>query len=199
MEANPQYETFLVEIGKLKRPFTRWRGLLFRASPLKYARVAKLLDGRGSLQHGGRWCAAGGFPANNLSTTAETAIAESNVSFAYYGFTPAAVRPRVLVAVRARLNRVLNLAAPKGIAARRWLQLHRMLVEDWRKENGAGRESLSQAFGRAAHVAGAEALLVPSARVPDGRNLVYFPASLSSASKVQILGEAELNRWLKRK
>jgi len=52
--ANPRYETFLVELRKLRHPFVRWKGLLFRASPLEYAQAAKLLDGKGSFHHGGR-------------------------------------------------------------------------------------------------------------------------------------------------
>ena len=59
-----------------------------------------------------------------------------------------------------------------------------LLAEDWRKVNHAGHESLSQAFGCAAHDLGAEALLVPSARVPGGLNLVYFPESLAARRKV---------------
>ena len=196
MEANPRYQIFLAELKKLTRPFRRWQGIIFRASPLQYARVAKLLDGRGSFEHGGRWCAAGCFPANNLSTTAETAIAESGAIFRHYGFDPATVRPRVLVAVRIRVSKVLDLCAPQGLRARHWMDLHDMLAEDWRKMNDRGRESLSQVFGRAAHDVGAEALLVPSARVPTGRNLVYFPESLRPGSKIEIMGESELNRWL---
>jgi len=56
-----------------------------------------------------------------------------------------------------------------------------------------------QAFGRAAHALGAKALLVPSARVPGGMNLVYFPQSLARGSQVELLGEHDLNRWLKKR
>ncbi len=73
-----------------------------------------------------------------------------------------------------------------------------MLAGDWRKVNNAGHESQSQAFGRAADDLGAEGLLVPSARVPGAMNLVYFPESLGARSKVEVLGEDDLNRWLKK-
>jgi len=46
---------------------------------------------------------------------------------------------------------------------------------------------------------GGEGILIPSARVPGGINLVYFPKSLSKLSKVQILGREELDQWLKTK
>jgi hypothetical protein len=45
---------------------------------------------------------------------------------------------------------------------------------------------------------GAEALLVPSARVRDGVNLVYFPKSMDARSKVELLVEDDLNRWIKK-
>jgi RES domain-containing protein len=196
--ANPRYFTFILELKKPQRPFSKWKGLLFRASPLEHARAAKLLDGKGSFDHGGRWSAAGTFPASNLSTTPETALAESSASFMYYNFVVSDVRPRILVAIRARFCRVLDLVAPNGIRTMPWLEFDNMLAEDWRKVNDAGHECQSQAFGRAAHDLGAEALLVPSARVPGGMNLVYFPESLASGSEVEILGEEELNRWLKK-
>jgi hypothetical protein len=65
--------------------------------------------------------------------------------------------------------------------------------------NDAGHESQSQAFGRAAHDVGAEALMAPSARVRGGVNLVYFPESAASPNAIKILGEDELSRWLKKK
>lgn len=195
---NPRYDAFLVELQNLGRPFSKWRGLLFRASCLPYAQTAKLLDGKGSLTHGGRWSAAGTFSAVNLSTAQEAAIAESGASFTYYNFAPSDVRPKVIVAVRANFSKVLDLVTPKGLRTKTWLELDKLLAEDWHKVNDAKHESQSQAFGRAAHAIGAEALLVPSARVPGGMNLVYFPQSLARGSKVEILGENDLNRWLKK-
>lgn len=58
---------------------------------------------------GGRWSAAGTFPAVNLSTAQEAAIAESGAGFTYYNFALSDVRPKVIVAVRALLNRVIDL------------------------------------------------------------------------------------------
>ncbi|HXP59557.1 MAG TPA: RES family NAD+ phosphorylase [Dongiaceae bacterium] len=95
-------------------------------------------------------------------------------------------------------SKVLNLVTPRGIRSKIWLELDKLLVEDWRKVNNAGYESESQAFGRAAHALGAEGLLVPSARIAGAMNLVYFPESLRQTSQVEILGETELDRWLKK-
>ena len=98
-------------------------------------------------------------------------------------------------AVRANFSKGLDLVAPKGLRTKPWLELDRLLAEDWHKVNDAKHESQSQAFGRAAHDIGAEALLVPSARVAGGMNLVYFPQSLGRGSKVEIFGENDLT-WI---
>jgi RES domain-containing protein len=195
---NPRYSVFLTELKKLKRPFSQWKGLLFRASPLPYAQAAKLLDGKGSFTHGGRWSAAGTFAAVNLSTAQETAIAESGASFTYYNFAPSDVRPKIVIAVRARFLKVINLVSPTGLRTKPWLELDKLLAEDWHKINGGNHEAQSQAFGRAAHNIGAEALLIPSARVPGGMNLIYFPQSLVAQSKIEIFGEDDLNRWIRK-
>ena len=88
---------------------------------------------------------------------------------------------------------------PQGMRKQDGLRLEELLAEDWRKVNYAGHESQSQAFGRAAHDLGAEGLLVPSARVPEGSNLVYFPESVPGSRNVDILGGEELERWLKKR
>jgi RES domain-containing protein len=190
---------FLAELKKVKEPFLTWKGLLFRASPLEYGRATKLLNGQGSFVTGGRWSAAGTFPAVNTSTDQGTCLAESRASFTYYNFAPSDVRPKVVVAVRVHLFKVLNLVSRRGIGAKPWLELTKLQAEDWHKVNYAGYEAQSQAFGRAAHDIGVEGILVPSVRVQGGINLVYFPQSLTPKSKVEILGEDELNRWLKQK
>lgn len=199
VEPNPRYHLFLEELKKIRRPFSKWTGILYRASELPFAQAAKLLDGMGSMKHGGRWSAAGTFKAVNLSTSPETALAESGASFTYYNFAPSDVRPKIIVAVRASLNAVVDLGSSNGIPAKPWLELDKLLAEDWHKVNDAAHESLSQAFGRAAHAFGAEALLVPSARVSGGMNLVYFQNSLAVTSSIEILGEEDLNYWIKKR
>lgn len=184
-------------LKKTKPRFAKWRGIAFRATPLEFARIAKLLDGKGSLKFGGRWSAAGTFPAVNLSLTQEAALMESGANFTYYNFAPADVRPKVLVGVKLRLEKVIDLTNPQGLENGLQPALDQLLAEDWRAANDAGRESQSQALGRATHDLGAEALLAPSARVPGATNLVYFPDTPASRAAVTILGEAELEKWLK--
>ncbi len=199
VEPNPRYDVFVAELKKTKRRFSKWQGIAFRAAPLEFARLAKLLDGKGSLKMGGRWSAAGTFRAVNLSTTQETAVKESGANFTYYNYALSDMNPKVLVGVRLKLGKLIDLISPRGLRVQPWLQLDELLAEDWRKVNDTGHESQSQAFGRAAHDVGAEGLLAPSARVPGGANLIYFPESVRGAGKLEILGEAELERWIKKR
>jgi RES domain-containing protein len=197
--SNPRYSVFLAELKKVKKPFSAWKGLLFRASPLSYAQTAKLLGGQGSFALGGRWSAAGTFSAVNTSTDQGTCIAESGASFTYYNWAPSDVRPKIVVAVRVSFLKVINLVSSRGLRSKPWLELDKLLAEDWHKVNNAKYEAQSQSFGRAAHDMGAEALLVPSVRVRGGVNLVYFPKSMGARSKVELLGEDDLIRWIKNK
>jgi RES domain-containing protein len=199
VKPNPRYEVFLAELKKTKRRFCKWHNIAYRAAPLEFARLAKLLDGNGSLKLGGRWSAAGTFRAVNLSTTQETAVKEGSANFTYYNFALSDLSPKVLVGVQFKLGKVLDLTNPHGIQAQPWLRLTELLAEDWRKVNDSGHESQSQALGRAAHDVGAEALLVASARVPGGVNLLYFPESVLGPGKVAVLGVQELERWLKKR
>jgi hypothetical protein len=102
------------------------------------------------------------------------------------------MKPKVLVGVQLKLEKVVDLTNPHGVRAQPWLPLNELLAEDWRKVNDAGHESQSQAFGRAAHDAGAEALLAPSARVRGGANLVYFPESAASPNVNQNPGRGRI-------
>lgn len=101
--------------------------------------------------------------AVNLSVTQETAIKESGANFTYYNFAPSDVRPKILVGVRLKLRKVIDLTNLEGVGQQPWLRLDELLAEDWRNVNDAGHESQSRALGRAAHDLGAEGLLVPSA------------------------------------
>jgi RES domain-containing protein len=166
---------------------------------LEFARLARLLDGMGTFKFGGRWMAAGVFPAVNVSLTQEAAMKESAANFTYYNFASMDVRPKVLVGVRLKLAKVVDLTSAHGLGKRSWIRLDELLNEDWRKINDGGHETQSQALGRAIHDVGAEALLAPSARAKGCANVVFFPESLAGSSKMQIIGEDELERWLKKR
>jgi hypothetical protein len=92
------------------------------------------------------------------------------------------------VGIRVSLRAVLDLTNLKGVLTP--LDLEYLLLEDWRKTNGERKESRSQALGRAVTDL-AEGILMPS-HIRNGRNLVIYPRSLKSESKIEVLGQDKL-------
>jgi len=162
-----------------------WKGIAYRSASPAYAGSRDLLSGEGVRRHGGRWNAAGAFPAVYASLTPETAIAEALGQFRYYGIPDADAMPRVLVALDASLAALADLTAGP---ARRILRVsrRRMRADSWRAAAERGRESLTQAIGRAAYEAEIEGLLVPSAVDRKGANLVFFPERLRAGSRLTV-------------
>jgi len=194
---NPRYDA-LVGILRRHRKFLRpWQGDGFRSAALQYARSEKLIDGNGAYRHGSRWSAPRAFRCVNLSTAVDTAWQESHALASYYGLKEAILRPRVLAGVHLKLQQVFNLIKNAGLAHE--VGLTEVLAEDWRTVNDGGSESLGQALGRAAHHLGAEAIIAPSAQVKGGSNIMVFPESLRPRSQIQVIGEGELNKWLKKR
>jgi|SRR5208282_3863592 len=94
----------------------------------------------------------------------------------------------MVVGIRASLRAVLDLTSLTDVHPP--MDLEELLSEDWRKTNGERKESRSQALGRA--VTGlAEGILTPS-RIRNGRNLVIYPGSLMSESRIEVLGQEQI-------
>src|SRR6266540_1018394 len=172
---------------------TAWSGTFFRSCAVRYAVKGKLLSGLGSKRIGGRWTPRGAFAAVYGSLSPETALAEALAEVRYYGFKDADAMSRVFVAVSCRLKAVLDITAAShsrslGVSRKR------MRSEDWREAKGHGRESLTQSLARSAFDAGIEALIVPSAADPTGRNIVIFPSNLRAGSRISIVNPHKLPR-----
>jgi RES domain-containing protein len=101
--------------------------------------------------------------------------------------------PRVTVSVRIRLGRVLDFTDGRTRSTLRVSQ-RRMLDEQWRDAQKAGREALTQALGRLTFELGWEGLFVPSAAREGAKNLIIFPANLSRRSFMKIINAEELLR-----
>ena len=170
-----------------------WQGDTFRFGSLRYLRPRDILSGLGSFKVGGRFNAPGSFPAVYASLDKATAATELDARARYYGLNTDALQPAVLVAVEMRLQASVDLRQPAVLAALS-VTLDAIATCDWRAAQAAGREALTQGLGRAAYEAGLEALLVPSAQVPDGVNLVYFPGACRAGSTTRIHQDAELIR-----
>src|SRR5579862_8490124 len=128
---------------------TDWRGELFRSASPRYASKDDIVTGAGSKAAGGRWNPRACFNAVYASLDVETAVAEALEHCRHYGFPLSKAMPRVLVALDAKIGRVLDL---RDGATRRALGVseRRMLDEPWREEQKKGREALTQAIGRLA-------------------------------------------------
>jgi RES domain-containing protein len=156
--------------------FVAWRGTFFRFQTVDFPVPKEILSGEGARQHGGRWNPPG-LGALYGSLTESTALAECKANDRYYGVNNRS--PRLLVAIEAQLNWVLDLTNP---ATRRLLKvtLAELGSEDWRKLQNAGKESFTQAIGRAVAVVGGSGLLARSAAIPQGMNVVIFPGAVAS-------------------
>ena len=171
-----------------------WKGTLFRSASPKYANKDDVITGAGSKAVGARWNPPGGFRTVYASLEVETAVAEALQHFRYYGFPVSKAMPRVIVALEAKLERVLDL---RDGDVRRALVVSekRMLTEPWREEQKKGREALTRAIGRIAYDLDVQALLAPSAARKDGTNLIVFPANLDPPkSWLRIVNRGELPR-----
>ncbi len=193
MKAHLSFEKIRRRIAAQPEFWAPWRGAAYRVTTLDYPSPRSILQGEGSFLHGGRWNALGSFRAVYGSTEDTVAVSESRAT-AEYAHVPQPFRtPRLLIAIEFSLQAVLDLTSA-SIRARLELTEVELREEDWRKVQETGRESLTQAIGRAAFSNQGEALLVPSARVPDGINLVYFPENRRTPSQATVLEAEKLDR-----
>ncbi len=156
----------------LNHKVSTFDGVCWRFGLLDYAWKDDFANGVGSLLRGGRYNFKGAFRCLYLALDEETALAELKHGWRAAGIDDYTLRCHVFVGIGVRLSRVLDLTNDATLNA---LGLKNAdLMADWRADQRAGRESLTQALGREARDAGFEALLVPSARLAGGRNLVLF-------------------------
>ena len=158
----------MLRAAVLARP---WTDDVFRATAPEWATAEHLLSGLGGIVAAGRWNAMGAFRVIYASLTPEGALAEALARARHRGIADSSAMPLVVSALRVRLAAVLDLRTeevgdPLAVSSGALAQ------EDWRAATAGGRESLSQAVGRAAHAAGLEGLIVPGVAVA---NLLIFP------------------------
>jgi len=183
--AHPRFQELLSLIEKTPRLARRWQGIVFRSVAPDAADHVKILSGQGSFHNGGRWNAIGSVRAAYASTKPEVALTEALAHYRYYGFQDEDAMPRVTVALQFKLRKVLSLTNP-NVQRKLNLRLPEIMAEDWRRIQDMKKESQSQSLGRAVAAAGFEGMLVPSAVVPSGINLVYFPDNTLGGSIAQL-------------
>lgn len=171
IQPNPRLAEFRGLLAAHPEWLRPWAGTLFRFQTIDFPTPRETLSGDGARERGGRWNPPG-LAAVYGSTSDDVALEECKANDRYYGVPTKS--PRLLIAIEAQLSGVLDLTSP---AIRRTLHvtLDELAAEDWRKLLQAGRESSAQALGRTAAEAGASGLLVRSAAVRHGVNVVVFP------------------------
>jgi len=137
---------------------------------------------------GGRWTTIGRFAAIYSSLDPETAMAETLSRCRHYGVPLERALPCVFAAIRLELAQVLDLTDGRNRHRLR-VSAQRMIDEPWREVQRRGNEAITQAIGRVAWEVGLEGLLVPSAALRAGMNLVVFPNNLRRESRLSIINE----------
>lgn len=171
LESNPRYAEFREVLAAHPEWLKPWTGTLFRFQTIDFPTANNIISGAGAKARGGRWNPPG-LAAVYGSTTDTTALEECKAHDRYYGVVTKG--PRVLVAVEARLTKMLDLTSA-GIRRTLDITLKELAAEDWRKLMQTRRESQSQALGRAAAAVGASGLLARSSAVFKGINGAVFP------------------------
>lgn len=189
LQPNPRFAEFQEILAAHPQWLTPWSGTFFRFQTIEYPSARDVLSGAGARKHGGRWNQPG-LAAVYGSTTDTTALEECKATDRYYGVETKG--PRLLVAVEAQLGSVLDLTSA-GVRRALCVTLKELAAEDWRKLREAGRESSSQALGRAAAAIGASGLLVRSAAIARGLNVVVFPDA-HPADRLKVVEGGKLAR-----
>ncbi|GIW83159.1 MAG: hypothetical protein KatS3mg105_4966 [Gemmatales bacterium] len=165
-------------------------GTIVPSAGTRYANENDFLSGAGAAKYGGRWNRRR-IRAVYASLDIITATHEAYQHFLDYGFSLSAIRPRVIAGAHAKLSAVLDLT-DSGICRKIGFTLAELIEEDWEAIQAAGEESWTQAIGRGCRHAGFEAIIVPSARNPGGKNIVIFPDRLAPRSTLKLLAPKDL-------
>jgi RES domain-containing protein len=179
LKPHPEFDAVLEIVRSLSLCQSKFRGHGYRCVDAKFAH--DLLSGKGSFLHGGRWNAPGSLPAVYLANSPEAALSEY---FAWSRRTRVPdykALPMVMVAVKIKISRVLNLGLPEvSVALGGLLQSETI---HWRSIQNR-REAISQAIGRAAQMTGFQGLQAPSQQAPDAVTMVLFPDHLAPEDEV---------------
>ena len=187
---NPRFDELRKLISSKPMSLSSWAGTLYRFQTVDYPTPEDVLSGLGAKRRGGRWNPPG-LAVVYGSTTDTTALQECKATDHYYGIVTRS--PRLVIAVEARLKRVLNLTSA-SVRAQLGVTLTELRAEDWRKLLQAGRESLTQTLGRAAFHAGASGIVAPSTAEALGVNVAIFRDNLGKGETLTVVEGRELRR-----
>ena len=184
----PSFNLYLENLARSE--LLPWNGIIFRSAAIAHSSADDLISGHGAELAGGRWNPPGLRTVYGSLEPGLSVDESLGVILRGYGLTSDDLHPRIVAAIEVKLEAVFILDPTKAIPA--WLDYDQMLKVDWRRENGEGRETTSQALGRAVASAG-EALITASA-VRAGLNIALFPGSLRPGSTLRVIHDEELPR-----
>jgi RES domain-containing protein len=170
---------------------TAWSGDVVRQSLPRWMSSPYRFTGLGSALVGGRWSVKGLMPTVYASTDPVTLNAEAYYKGLRYGWTPADFKSQLIVGMHWELQAVVDLTAP-AIRAALKVTIREIVNVDWDAEQTAGREPVTQAIARAAFEHFAEGLIVPSARLKGGVNVVYYPSHRRDRTVIRMLNPGTL-------
>jgi RES domain-containing protein len=153
---------------------TSFDALCLRIVDTTRAKAGQAISTEGSRIHGGRYNPKGEFGALYLSCDEAACLAELSYYTSRAGIELADLLPGVKtkVEISVKLTKVLDLTNPE---VQKLLGVNEAeLKAEWEELQAEGREAITQSIGRLAREAGFEALLVPSARISSGINLVVL-------------------------
>ncbi len=129
-----------------------YKHILYRCPKYAFAKSADFLGGQGTMQWGTRFGAAKTFPIVYGSTDPHLALDEACQEYRYHNISLPPLN-HVMRAFDCLLTTTLDLRAAE-ICKLLGVTCKTLSEENWRKERDAGKESFTQAIGRAANANG---------------------------------------------
>jgi RES domain-containing protein len=105
------------------RESTCWSGIGFRSVIPRYANARDMLSGAGAFRGGGRWNPPGIYAVYASLEPGLSVNEAMRVVFSDRGFSVEDMRPRLVAALRCRLNAIIDLSSDSVVPS--WLALNR--------------------------------------------------------------------------
>jgi RES domain-containing protein len=164
-----------------------YNGVCYRNVWVEFATQEEILSAKGSFIAGGRYNYFGTYEVLYLSCDEQTCHAEMIGSNRAVDPT---IFPRLIFAANVQLSNVLDLTDER-ILDELGINQSILIMTNWRVSQKVGKEAPTQTIGRLVKEANFEAILVPSAARPDGKNLCVFTDNISP-SVLQVINAEHL-------
>ena len=191
--SHPRSAAFLKWFSRQRNLAQSLEAELYRVAGPRHTTAEDIVSGIGASLAGGRWNPVGEMKVVYLSQEPETATKEALEHFRYHRLPISSALPKVMVAVSAKIELLLDLSNPT-LSGDLPVSISELVAEDWRALMSRGVESASQAVGWAAYAAGFQGLKVPSKPDPNGANVLVFPESLTSTCRLEVMNADELDK-----